>query len=203
MSNIFLHQQDLPENINFGTSIAVDTETTGLNFNRDRLCLIQISAGDGSCHIVQFSKNNYEAPILKNILKDKKILKIFQYARFDVAVIKKFLGVDCSPIYCTKIASKIARTNALSHSLKTLCKELLDVELEKENQCSDWGAEKLTQEQITYAANDVLYLHRIKQILDERLERENRKDLADACFNFILTRATLDIYGWNDDIFAH
>ncbi len=203
MSNIFLHQQDLPENINFGTSIAVDTETTGLNFNRDRLCLIQISAGDGSCHIVQFSKNNYEAPILKNILKDKKILKIFQYARFDVAAIKKFLGVDCSPIYCTKIASKIARTNALSHSLKTLCKELLDVELEKENQCSDWGAEKLTQEQITYAANDVLYLHRIKQILDERLERENRKDLADACFNFILTRATLDIYGWNDDIFAH
>ncbi len=203
MPNVVLHHQDLPEGISFGASVAVDTETTGLNFARDRLCLVQLSAGDGTCHIIQFEKNNYDAPVLKKLLADKNILKIFQYARFDVAAIKKFLGVDCQPVYCTKIASKLARTNALSHSLKTLCQELLGVELEKENQCSDWGTEKLTEEQIVYAANDVLYLHRIKEILDSRLKREGRTQLAAECFDFILTRSTLDISGWSDDIFAH
>ncbi|MBR7158535.1 MAG: ribonuclease D [Alphaproteobacteria bacterium] len=203
MPSIILHRQDLPEGIDFGSAVAVDTETTGLNLERDRLCLVQLSAGDGTCHLVQFEKGNYDAPVLKKLLADEKVLKIFHFARFDVAAIKKFLGVDCSPIYCTKIASKLVRTNAVSHSLKALCLELLGVELEKEKQCSDWAAPQLSKEQINYAANDVLYLHQIKKIMDERLEREGRTELAAACFDFILTRSTLDISGWDEDIFAH
>ena len=202
MQNIFFHEQDLPAGVDFGDSVAIDTETMGLNLNRDRLCLVQLSSGDGTAHLVRF-KGEYNAPNLKKLLEDKSVLKIFHFGRFDIAAVCKYLGAEVTPVYCTKIASKLVRTNTDSHSLKTLCSELLGVELEKESQCSDWGAEKLTETQLKYAANDVLYLHRIKEELDKRLAREGREELAAKCFDFLPTRAKLDILGWSGDIFSH
>ena len=204
VKNIKLYKNDLPANVKFEKSIAIDTETMGLNINNDRLCLIQISDGKNNSYIVQFLKNCYDAPNLKKILNDKNILKIFHYARFDIAVIKKNLGIMCKPIYCTKIASKLARTYTDRHGLKDLCKNLLKVDLNKQNQTSDWGNDVLTENQLEYAANDVLYLHEIKNKLDKIIEREGKQEIAKACFEFLSTRAEFDLLGWEDkDIFQH
>ncbi len=204
MGRIFFHEGDLPAGVKFSGSVAVDTETMGLELKRDRLCLVQLSAGDGDCHIVRFKKDAYDAPNLKALFSDPSVLKIFQYARFDLAAISLYLGVKCSPVYCTKIASKLARTNAPSHSLKTLCSNLLGVELVKEQQTSDWGAEDLSEEQLSYAANDVLYLHRLREKLDALLEREGRTAYARACFDFLPSVAELDLAGWNcETLFCH
>ena len=204
VKNIKLYKNDLPANVKFEKSIAIDTETMGLNINNDRLCLIQISDGKNNSYIVQFLKNSYDAPNLKKILNDKNILKIFHYARFDVAIIKKNLGIMCKPIYCTKIASKLARTFTDRHGLKDLCKDLLKIDLNKQSQTSDWGNENLTENQLVYAANDVLYLHEIKYKLDKIIEREGKQHLAKACFKFLETRAEFDLLGWQDkDIFEH
>jgi ribonuclease D len=176
----------------------------GLNPARDRLCLVQLSAGDGNAHLVQFTAGQYEAPNLKALLTDKNILKIFHFARFDITSLKSYLGVDTTPIYCTKIASRLARTFTDKHSLKELCRELVGTELSKQQQTSDWGADKLSNEQLAYAASDVLYLHKIKDRLDGMLQREDRAALAQACFDFLPSRSALDIGGWADvDIFAH
>jgi len=197
-------KQDLPKNINLGEVIAVDTETMGLDFSRDRLCLVQLSSGDNKVYIIQINKESYQAENLKKILEDKKIKKIFQYARFDLAVLKKYLNVEVNNVYCTKIASRIGRTYSEKHGLKDLCKELLNIELSKVMQSSDWGAEELTKEQIQYAASDVLYLHKIKNELDKMLKRENRLEIAEQCFNFLKHRVALDLAGWNNqDIFSH
>ena len=204
LKNIKLHKGDIPQNLSLGNSIAIDTETMGLNINNDRLCLIQISSQNGECHLVQFQKDLYKAPNLVKLLKNKSILKIFHFARFDVAVIKKYLNVSCHPIYCTKIASKLARTFTDKHGLKELCRDLLKVDINKQNQTSDWGQDKLTEQQINYAANDVLYLHEIKIKLDRMLEREGKKNIANACFKFLPIRAEFDLIGWIDkDIFEH
>lgn len=204
MGQIFFHEGDLPESVKFTGSVAIDTETMGLEIKRDRLCLVQLSGGDGNCHIVRFSKGCYDAPNLKALLTDPKILKIFQYARFDIAAMYHYLGVVCAPVYCTKIASKLARTNAPSHSLKALCESLLGVELEKEQQCSDWGADELTPEQLKYAANDVLYLHRLKEELDVRLKREGRTEYAQACFDFLPNVGKMDVAGFACEyVFVH
>jgi ribonuclease D len=201
---ITLHEGDLPDGVQFGTSVAVDTETMGLNPHRDRLCLVQLSAGNGDAHIVRLSKGRYEAPRLKALMADPAVLKIFHFARFDVAVIRRFLGIATTPIYCTKIASKLCRTFTDRHGLKDLCRELLNVELSKEQQTSDWGAAEITPAQLKYAASDVLYLHAMKAKLDDMLAREGRRELADACFRFLPTRADLDLAGWpEEDIFAH
>ena len=201
----YLHKGDLPENLKFPSVVAIDTETMGLNFSRDKLCLVQISFGDKNAHLVQVGGTlGYGAKNLKKLLKNKNIIKIFHYARFDVAMLKKYLGVLCNSIYCTKIASKLARTYTDRHGLKELCKELLNVEISKQQQSSDWGNSELSKNQINYAANDVLYLHEIKEKLDNILERENRVQLAKALFKFIPTRVTLDLLGWqNSDIFSH
>jgi len=197
-------KQDLPKNINLGEVVAVDTETMGLDFSRDRLCLVQLSPGDNRVYIIQIDKESYQAENLKKILEDKKIKKIFQYARFDLAVLKKYLNIEVNNVYCTKIASRIGRTYSDKHGLKDLCKELLNIELSKAMQSSDWGAEELTKEQIQYAASDVLYLHKIKNELDKMLKRENRLEIAEQCFNFIKHRVSLDLAGWNNqDIFSH
>jgi len=197
-------KQDLPNNINLGEVVAVDTETMGLDFSRDRLCLVQLSPGNNKVYIIQIDKKSYQAENLKKILEDKKIKKIFQYARFDLAVLKKYLNVEVNNIYCTKIASRIGRTYSDKHGLKDLCKELLNIELSKAMQSSDWGSEELTKEQIQYAASDVLYLHKIKNELDKMLKRENRLEIAEQCFNFLKHRVTLDLAGWNNqDIFSH
>jgi len=202
--NIHLHRGDLPDGLAFGNSVAVDSETMGLQTGRDRLCLLQLSAGDGVCHLVQFAKDDYNAPNLKRLLTDPQVTKIFHFARFDLAAIQHHLGVVCAPVYCTKIASKLARTYTDRHGLKDLCRELLGNELSKQQQSSDWGAETLTEEQLRYAASDVLYLHELRARLDGMLAREGRQDLADACFAFLPQRAALDLAGWNDvDIFAH
>jgi ribonuclease D len=201
---IKLHKGDLPANVEFSGSVAIDTETLGLNPHRDRLCLIQLSAGDGNAHLVQFDGKDYSAPRLKALLTDPKVLKIFHFARFDVAVLQKYLGVTTSPIYCTKIASKLVRTYTDRHGLKDLCHELLGVELSKQQQSSDWGAEKLTDQQRFYAASDVLHLHAMKAKLDMMLDREGRRAFAEASFGFLPTRAALDLAGFpEDDIFAH
>ncbi|MBM5786658.1 MAG: ribonuclease D [Candidatus Fonsibacter sp.] len=197
-------KQDLPKNINLGEVVAVDTETMGLDFSRDRLCLVQLSPGDNKVYIIQIDKESYQAENLKKILEDKKIKKIFQYARFDLAVLKKYLNVEVNNVYCTKIASRIGRTYSDKHGLKDLCKELLNIELSKAMQSSDWGAEELSKEQIQYAASDVLYLHKIKNELDKMLKRENRLEIAEQCFNFLKHRVALDLAGWNNqDIFSH
>lgn len=200
----YLHQGDLPENINITGSVAVDTETLGLNHQRDKLCLVQLSAGDGDAHMVQLNRHSYDAPRLKALLADSNIVKIFHYARFDIGVIKHYLGVDTAPVYCTKIASRLVRTYTENHGLKDLCHELLHKKISKQQQSSDWGAAELTKEQIDYAAADVLYLHQIKERLDEMLERENRNALAQSCFEFLPTRCALDAAGWaEEDIFSH
>lgn len=201
---ITLHKGDIPANLSFGTSVAIDTETMGLNPARDRLCLVQLSSGDGNAHLVQFMPGQYDAPNLKAMLKDQKIQKLFHFGRFDIASMKAYLHVDSTPVYCTKIASRLARTFTDKHSLKELCKELLGVELSKQQQSSDWGAPNLSEEQMQYAANDVLYLHQLKDKLDTMLKRENRQHLAQAAFDFLPYRSDLDLEGWADvDIFAH
>ena len=204
-----LHKGDLPDGLNFGATVAVDTETLGLRPHRDRLCVVQLSAGDGTSHLVHFPPGDgdapdYRAPRLKAVLSDSTITKLFHFARFDLAIIARYLGVSCAPVYCTKIASKLTRTYTERHGLKDLCRELLGVDLTKAQQSSDWGAPDLTQEQLRYAAEDVLHLHRLKDRLDEMLVREGRRDLAEACFAFLTTRAALDLGGWADmDIFEH
>lgn len=202
--DIQLHHNDLPDGLDLGNQIAVDTETMGLNTARDRLCLVQLSAGDETCHLVQLAQGSYDAPNLKGLLGDPAVAKLFHFARFDLAALQHYLGVTCQPVYCTKVASKLARTFTDRHSLRDLCRELLGVDLSKQQQTSDWGAAQLSDEQLRYAASDVLYLHRLKVILDEMLEREGRRDLAQACFDFLPSRAALDLAGWSEvDILAH
>ena len=202
--DIQLHHNDLPDGLDLGNQVAVDTETMGLNTARDRLCLVQLSAGDETCHLVQFAIDAYDAPNLKGLLGDPAVTKLFHFARFDLATIQHYLGVTCRPLYCTKVASKLARTFTDRHSLRDLCRELLGVDLSKQQQSSDWGAANLSDEQLRYAASDVLYLHRLKVILDDMLEREGRRDLAQACFDFLPSRAALDLAGWGEvDILAH
>lgn len=199
-----LHEGDIPADVSFGDCVAIDTETMGLRPGRDRLCVVQLSAGDGSAHLVKFSNPVYEAPNLKKLLADKSVTKLFHFARFDVAVMKAYLGVVAEPVYCTKIASRIARTYTSHHSLKNLVKDLLSIDLDKQQQTTDWGAAELSEEQKAYAANDVLYLHRIRGILNEALVREGRMELAQACFDFLPHRALLDLAGWaEEDIFSH
>lgn len=200
---IEVHQGDLPAGIGFGPSVAVDTETTGLHPHRDRLCLVQLSAGDGTCHLVRID-NAAEAVNLRALLADPGVTKIFHYARFDLMMIRRHLGVVCRPVFCTRIASRLVRTYTQSHGLKDVCKELLGVELSKEQQSSDWAAGELSAAQVVYAANDVLHLHGVKARLEEMLNREGRVHLAQACFDFLNTRAELDLGGWVDeDIFSH
>ena len=204
MAKIYFHKNDLPTEIKFQGSVAVDSETLGLRPERDPLCLVQLSSGDGNAHLIQLDRDNYDAPNLKKILTDKNCLKIFHFARFDVAVFKKYLNIDCEPIYCTKIASKLVRTYTDKHGLKDLCKETLNIDLSKQQQSSNWGAEELTEDQKKYAASDVIYLHEIKSKLDQQLIKMNRQALADQCFSFINTRVDLDLKGWPDiDIFSH
>ncbi len=203
--SITLHEEDLPPGLDLGPVVAIDSETMGLNPHRDRLCVVQLSSGDGTAHLVRFKAgSSYDAPNLKALLTDPDRLKLFHFARFDVAVMRHALGVETSPVYCTKIASKLVRTYTDRHGLKDLCRELLDVDLSKQQQSSDWGADTLTEAQMAYAASDVLYLHRLKDRLDAMLAREGRTHLADACFRFLPARAELDLGGWPDlDIFAH
>ena len=201
---IYFHEGDLPKGVKFGKLVAVDTETMGLNPHRDRLCLVQLSAGDGDAHLVRLKKNAYKAPNLKKVLSNPKITKIFHFARFDLAVIQKYLGVMATPVYCTKIASKLSRTSIDRHGLKDLCRDLLGVEISKTKQCSDWGAETYDQAQLEYAASDVLYLHQLKEKLDRLLKREDRGHLAEASFAFLPARSEMDLLGWeNTDIFSH
>ena len=201
---IHFHKKDLPEGIDFGKSVAVDTETQGLSMVRDKLCLVQLSAGDGDAHIVQVDRQTYDCPNLKALLGNPEIEKIFHFARFDVAVLKRDLGLDLTPIFCTKIASALVRTYTDAHGLKNLCKELLNVDLSKQQQSSDWANESLSDAQLEYAASDVLYLHQLQRILTARLFREDRFEIAKSCFEFLPTRAVLDLKGWHDvDIFSH
>jgi ribonuclease D len=202
--SITLHKGDLPPGLDFGASVAIDTETQGLNPYRDRLCVAQLSAGDGNAHLVQFAKGGFAAPRLSALLADPKVLKIFHYGRFDIAVLYHSLGVLTEPVYCTKIASKLIRCYTDRHGLKDLCRELLGVELSKQQQTSDWGVPALSPEQLEYAASDVLHLHRLKAKLDALLVREGRQDLAEACFRFLPARTRLDLLGWEEnDIFSH
>jgi ribonuclease D len=202
--NYRLHHGDLPEGLEFGAVVAIDTEAMGLNPHRDRLCLVQLSAGDGNAHLVQFEAGAYGAPRLKALLADPAVLKLFHFARFDLAVLYQYLGVMAGPVYCTKIASRIARTFTDKHGLRDLCKDVLGVDLSKQQQSSDWGATALTDEQLRYAASDVLHLHVLRERLDSMLMREGRMDLARASFEFLPTRVRLDLAGWAEqDIFAH
>ena len=199
-----LTKNDLPANVTFSGSVAIDTETLGLKPHRDRLCLVQLSAGDGTAHLVQLDGKDWSAPRLKALLADPAVLKIFHFGRFDMAVLEQHLGVMPQPVYCTKIASKLARTYTDRHGLKDLCSELIGIDLSKQQQSSDWGAEKLSDQQRHYAASDVLHLHALKAKLDAMLAREGRTDLAEACFRFLPVRAKLDLGGFEDeDIFAH
>jgi len=199
-----LHRGDLPDGVDFGAAVAVDTEAMGLNPHRDRLCLIQLSSGDGNAHLVQFAPGCYDAPNLKRLLANPGIVKLFHFARFDIAILYHYLGVMPQPLYCTKIASRLVRTFTDKHGLRDLCKDLLGVDLKKEQQSSDWGAPSLTDEQLRYAASDVLHLHALRARLDEMLARERRADLARSSFDFLPARALLDLKGWAEqDIFAH
>jgi len=201
---VSLHKGDLPSGLDFGDSVAVDTETMGLDPVRDRLCVVQLSAGDGNAHVVQLAQGDYDAPNLKALMANPKVTKLFHFARFDMAMMKRYLGVDVAPVYCTKIASKLVRTYTDRHGLKDLCRELLGVDLSKQQQSSDWGAAELTEAQLTYAASDVLHLHELKRGLDAMLARESRTDLAERCFAFLPTRVELDLSGWAEqDIFEH
>lgn len=202
--SVKIHHGDLPAGLSFPNGVAIDTETLGLNPHRDRLCLVQLSSGDGTAHLVKFDGKSYDAPRLKALLADPKIVKIFHFARFDIAVMKQYLGVETAPLYCTKIASKLARTYTDRHGLKDLVGELLGIELSKQQQSSDWGAPELSESQMAYAANDVLHLHALKAKLDTMLAREGRAELAQSAFGFLPTRARLDLAGFeDDDIFAH
>ncbi|MBC6403182.1 MAG: ribonuclease D [Hyphomonadaceae bacterium] len=201
---IHLHKNDLPDGLDFGSSIAVDTETQGLSLVRDKLCLVQISSGEGEAHIVQVNRETFECPNLKTLLSDTSVEKIFHYARFDLAILKRDLQISVTPVFCTKLASGLVRTYTDRHGLKDICRELLGEDISKQQQSSDWAAENLTEGQLDYAASDVLYLHRLKNILTERLLRESRFDMARACFEFLPTRAELDLKGWGEvDVFSH
>ena len=201
---IKLHKNDLPDGLDLGPIVAIDSETLGLNLFRDRLCLVQLSAGDGVCHAVQFEREAYAAPNLKRLLADPKILKLFHFARFDMGMFRRHLGIKTKPVYCTKIASKLVRTYTDKHGLKDLVKELLSVDLSKEQQSSDWGTPELSERQLAYAANDVAHLHKLKEALDAMLVREGRAELAKACFDFLPSRVELDLSGWAEtDIFEH
>jgi ribonuclease D len=202
---IRFHRGDLPDLSNYqGGAVAIDTETLGLNPHRDRLCVVQLSPGDGTADVIQIAKGQKRAPNLTALLRDRKITKIFHYGRFDLAVLAQTFGVMAQPVFCTKIASRLTRTYTDRHGLKDICNELLGVALSKVQQSSDWAAETLSPEQLEYAASDVLYLHRLRDKLVERLEREGRTREAEACFRFLPTRARLDLMGWDEqDIFAH
>ena len=201
--SISLHKGDLPAGLDFGDSVAIDTETLGLVPRRDRLCVVQLSRGDGSAHVVQIAPGQKQAPNLVKLLADPKITKLFHFARFDIAVLYSTFGTMAAPLYCTKIASKLVRTYTDRHGLKDLVRELLGIDLSKQQQSSDWAAETLSEAQITYAASDVLHLHALREKLDAMLIREGRSDLAAACFAFLPTRAKLDLSGWEADIFSH
>ncbi len=203
MNKITLHKGDLPAGLDLGQMIAVDTEAMGLNPVRDALCVVQLSSGDGTAHVVQLDRD-YNCPNLKALMADPTVLKIFHFARFDVAMMKKWLGVTCMPVWCTKIASKLARTYTDRHGLKDVTRELIGANMDKSQQSSDWGAQELTDQQLQYAASDVLHLHEIRSGLLTMLEREGRVNLAQSCFDFLPTRADLDLLGWDKtDIFAH
>ena len=199
-----VYKNDIPDNLDLGSVIAVDCETMGLNIKRDRLCLVQLSSGDGNTHLVQIGTDQISAPNLCKILLDPKKLKLFHFGRFDIAVLLETFGVLTAPVYCTKIASKLVRTYTDRHGLKNLLDELLKVDISKQQQSSDWGLKDLSAAQIDYAASDVLYLHKLKDVLDEMLKRESRVKLANKCFDFLPTRAKLDLEGWHDtDLFSH
>jgi len=199
-----LHHGDLPESVEFGSVVAVDTEAMGLNPHRDRLCLVQLSSGDGNAHLVQIMPGEYEAARLKALMADPTVTKLFHFARFDLAMIYHYLGVMAGPVYCTKIASRLARTFTDKHGLRDLCKDVLNVDISKQQQSSDWGAATLTDQQLQYAATDVLHLHALRARLDAMLTREGRADLAQAAFDFLPARVLLDLEGWAEqDIFAH
>jgi len=199
-----LYMNDLPDGLDLGPVVAIDCETMGLNPHRDRLCLIQMSGGDGECHLVQVAKGQTEAPNLCRMLADPNVLKLFHFGRFDIAAMHHAFGTLAAPVYCTKIASKLVRTFTDRHGLKTLLQDLVGVDISKHQQQSDWGAETLTEAQLNYAASDVLYLHQLKDVLDGKLAREGRAEIAQACFDFLPTRAKLDLAGWPDvDIFSH
>lgn len=200
----FLHQNDLPDDLDLGSVVAIDCETMGLNPQRDRLCVVQLSGGDGNAHLVQVSKGQSEAPNLCALLENPDVLKLFHFGRFDIAAMYNAFGALAAPVYCTKIASKLVRTYTDRHGLKNLLQELIGVDVSKQQQMSDWGAAQLTNAQLDYAASDVLYLHKLRDALNLRLAREDRTELAQDCFNFLPTRAKLDLAGWPDqDIFAH
>ncbi|MEM8634634.1 MAG: ribonuclease D [Pseudomonadota bacterium] len=204
MNGIKLYKGDLPPDLDLGQVVAVDTEAMGLDLQRDGLCVVQLSSGDGKAHVVQLDRATYDCPNLKVLLSNPSILKIFHFARFDVAMMKRWLGIDCAPIWCTKIASKLVRTYTDRHGLKDVAREVAAADLSKAQQSSDWGAAELTDAQLQYAASDVLHLHAIREGLQAMLEREGRTDLANACFDFLPVRAALDLAGWDDtDIFAH
>lgn len=200
----FLHHGDLPDGLDLGPVVAIDSETMGLRYRRDPLCVVQLSSGDGDAHVVRLNRPAYDCPNLKALLADPAVLKLFHFGRFDIAMFQLHLGVTTAPVYCTKIASKLARTYTDRHGLKDVTRELIGVELSKVQQSSDWGADELSPEQLAYAASDVLYLHRLREKLDLMLDREGRTELAKACFDFLPTRARLDLAGWEEmDIFAH
>ncbi|MGD1880922.1 MAG: ribonuclease D [Paracoccaceae bacterium] len=200
----FLHVSDLPDDLDLGPFVAIDCETMGLNPHRDRLCVVQLSGGDGNAHIVQIKKGQTEAPNLVRLLENPDVLKLFHYGRFDIAAMLAAFGAVTAPVYCTKIASRLVRTYTDRHGLKNLLQELLNVDISKQQQSSDWGAETLTEAQLEYAASDVLYLHQLREVLNGRMIREGRMEMAQACFDFLPMRAQLDLEGWPDtDIFAH
>lgn len=200
----YLHQNDLPEGLDLGPVVAIDCETMGLNPHRDRLCVVQLSGGNGDAHVVQIAKDQTDARNLSQMLEDPRVLKLFHFGRFDIAALYHAFGALAAPVYCTKIASRLVRTYTDRHGLKNLLQELLDIDVSKQQQMSDWGSETLTPAQLDYAASDVLYLHRLREELDRLLVREGRAELAKACFDFLPARARLDLAGWPDtDIFAH
>ena len=199
-----VYQGDLPDNLDLGSIVAIDCETMGLKPYRDRLCVVQLSGGDGNAHLVQIAKGQTSAPNLCKLLENPEVLKLFHFGRFDIAAMYHAFGALTAPVYCTKIASKLVRTYTDRHGLKNLLQEFLDVDISKQQQSSDWGADKLSDAQVSYAASDVLYLHRLRDVLNERLEREERAEIAQACFDFLPQRALLDLQGWPDeDIFSH
>ncbi|OAN65463.1 ribonuclease D [Magnetospirillum moscoviense] len=203
--SITYHVGDLPDGLDLGPVVAIDTETMGLSLVRDRLCVIQLSAGDGNAHVVHFPKPEYgNSPNLVRLFADPAVVKLFHFGRFDLAMIRRHFGVQCAPAFCTKIASRLVRTNTDRHGLKDLCRDLLGIELSKQQQTSDWGAAELNADQLAYAASDVLYLHQLKAKLEALMDREGRRELAEACFAFLPARADLDLAGWDEeDIFAH
>lgn len=200
---VHFHEGDLPDGLDLGPEVAVDSETLGLRFRRDPLCVVQLSAGDGDAHVVRLNRLAYDCPNLKRLMADRAVLKIFHFGRFDIAMMDLHLGVETRPVYCTKIASKLARTYTDRHGLKDVARELAGIDLSKAQQSSDWGAAELSPAQLEYAASDVLHLHVIKARLDEMLEREGRAAVAQACFDFLPVRARLDLMGFEDDVFAH